>query len=210
MGKRPDGYASRKQMGKGPSSIQAEASAVMELVERYSFFSFWEREENFRLLTWTEAKTKSKDINLIPEEEILKSVDDKLHIKDLQKVLDLVKWKFCKAYLVCEDREFMVPADWFKKLNEYNGASAGNTFEESILQGCCELIERHVCAIIDREERVVPTINPASLKDAVARDLIACFEKNNIRLWIKDFSLNMGIPTVGALAYDPSTYPEKK
>ena len=30
----------KKQMGKGATPIQSEASAVMELVERFSFFSF--------------------------------------------------------------------------------------------------------------------------------------------------------------------------
>ena len=200
---------SKKQMGKGATPSQAEASAIMELVERYSFFFFWERNENFEYLRWTEAREKFKDIPLIDDKEILKSVDDSLNIKDLHKVLDLVRWKFCKAYLVSDNKDVMVPGDWFKQLNEYNGASAGNTFEESILQGACELIERHVSAIIDREERIVPTIDLQSINDPVAQDLIFCFKRNNIELWLKDFSLNIGVPTVGALAYDPSTFPEK-
>ena len=33
----------QKQMGKGGSPAQAEASALMELVERFSFFSFMHR-----------------------------------------------------------------------------------------------------------------------------------------------------------------------
>ena len=200
---------SKKQMGKGASPSQAEASAIMELVERYSFFSFWNHNQNFEYLRWTEAREKFKDIPLIDDKEILKSVDDSLNVKDLYEILDLVRWKFCKAYLVAENKEVVVPGDWFKQLNEYNGASAGNTFEESILQGACELVERHVSAIIDREERIVPTIDLQSIKDSVAQDLISCFKRNNIELWLKDFSLNMGVPTIGALAYDPSTFPEK-
>ncbi|MBO4313384.1 MAG: hypothetical protein J5838_03740, partial [Desulfovibrio sp.] len=31
----------RKQMGKGSSAEQARASAVMELMERFAYFSFW-------------------------------------------------------------------------------------------------------------------------------------------------------------------------
>ena len=46
----------RKQMGKGASPEQAEASALMELVERYSFFSFWADESNFEQLTWSEGR----------------------------------------------------------------------------------------------------------------------------------------------------------
>ncbi len=37
----------KKQMGKGASPIQAEASACMELAERFSFFSFKNNPENF-------------------------------------------------------------------------------------------------------------------------------------------------------------------
>ena len=37
----------RKQMGKGSSPEQAQASAIMELMERYAFFSFWEQNRDF-------------------------------------------------------------------------------------------------------------------------------------------------------------------
>ena len=37
----------KKQMGKGATPQQAEASAVMELAERFSFFSFCKNSENF-------------------------------------------------------------------------------------------------------------------------------------------------------------------
>lgn len=36
-----------KQMGKGGTPEQSEASAVMELAERFSFFSFVKNEDNF-------------------------------------------------------------------------------------------------------------------------------------------------------------------
>jgi len=48
----------RKQMGKGASPDQAEASALMELVERFSYFSFWADEGNFTLATWSEAEAR--------------------------------------------------------------------------------------------------------------------------------------------------------
>ena len=46
----------RKQMGKGASGPQAEASALMELAERFSFFSFWNTPQNFQPMTWSQAK----------------------------------------------------------------------------------------------------------------------------------------------------------
>jgi ribosomal protein S12 methylthiotransferase accessory factor len=39
-------------MGKGGTPTQSEASAVMELAERFSFFSFWKNPANFRLDTY--------------------------------------------------------------------------------------------------------------------------------------------------------------
>ena len=37
----------KKQMGKGGTPPQSEASAVMELAERFSFFSFYKNPQNF-------------------------------------------------------------------------------------------------------------------------------------------------------------------
>lgn len=37
-----------KQMGKGATPVQSEASAVMELAERFSFFSFKKNQANFK------------------------------------------------------------------------------------------------------------------------------------------------------------------
>ena len=47
----------KKQMGKGGTTQQAEASAVMELAERFSFFSFCKNPQNF--ITGTPADMKN-------------------------------------------------------------------------------------------------------------------------------------------------------
>ena len=67
----------RKQMGKGSSPEQARASALMELMERFAFFSFWQRLPHMVSATWAEAEERfGKD--LLPIEEICRSVDDSL------------------------------------------------------------------------------------------------------------------------------------
>ncbi len=53
-----------------------------------------------------------------------------------------------------------------------------------------------------------PVIDPASVQDAAARELLEKFQRQGIVLHLRDFSLDTGIPTVGVLAYDPSTFPE--
>jgi len=196
----------RKQMGKGASPAQAEASALMELVERFSYFSFWDDAANFTSATWSEAE-KLFGSQLMDIERIRQSVDDDLTADDARRLMNLVRWRFCPALNVATGETCVLPLDWFKTLNEFNGSSAGNTPEESVLQGGCELVERHVSAVIDRTSPELPTISQDTLGDPVLLDLCERFRKNGIMLLLKDFSLGMPVPTVAALAFDPKTFP---
>ncbi len=196
----------RKQMGKGASAEQAEASALMELVERFSYFSFWADEDNFVRATWSEAKQRF-GAELMDIAQVLASVEDGLSPEGAARVLDLVRWRFHPVLNVATGREEQVPLDWFKVLNEFNGSSAGNSPEESVLQGACELVERHVCARIDKAMPELPTISQENLADPVLRELCEKFRKNGVELLLKDFSLGMPVPTVAAIAYDPKTFP---
>jgi ribosomal protein S12 methylthiotransferase accessory factor len=196
----------RKQMGKGASPEQAEASALMELAERFSFFSFWDSPERFTTATWSEAEALFGD-RLAPLSLIRASVGEDIPDAMARDILDLRAWRFGLALDLARGEPVAVPLDWFKLLNEFNGSSAGNCFTESVLQGTCELVERHVCAIIDRDRPSLPTIDPASLDDPVLVALLAAFTGHGIRVWLKDVSLGMPVPTVAALAYDPATFP---
>ncbi|MCF8038311.1 MAG: YcaO-like family protein [Desulfohalobiaceae bacterium] len=198
----------RKQMGKGASPEQAEASALMELVERYSLFSYFQRINSSQYLTWSKAKQKYGS-RLIPVSEILHSTQESLSPDQALQILDLTGWHFCPALRIDREQEVLVPLNWFKILNEFNGSSAGNTSVESILQGGCELVERHVCAEIERSQPVLPSIDPGSVQDPVLQDLLQRFARNGIKVLLKDFSLDLGVPTVGALAFDPETFPDQ-
>lgn len=196
----------RKQMGKGASPEQAEASALMELVERFSYFSFWSESKNFTELTWSEAQEKWPG-KVMDIKKIVCSVDEEISDEKAVQLMDLNRWRFHPALNVGTGEHEYVPLDWYKKLNEFNGSSAGNTFEESISQGGCELVERHVCAVIDRTRQIVPTIDLKSSDDAILNRLVECFEKNGITLILKDFTMGYPVPTVAAIAWDKKTFP---
>ncbi|WP_291319082.1 YcaO-like family protein [Desulfonatronospira sp.] len=200
------GVPKRQQMGKGASPVQAKCSALMELAERYSFFSFAANSDHFTCLSWKEASSRWGE-RLLPVSEVIKSVQEDISEKKAREALNLLQWRFTPALNVYTGREEYVPLDWFKKLNEFNGSSAGNTFEESILQGACELVERHVSALVDRQHPETPTINQENIASPVLRDLLNRFARHDIQVWLKDFSLGYPVPTVGALAYDPGTFP---
>ena len=55
----------KKQMGKGATPIQAEASAVMELAERFSFFSFYKNPENFFSAPYSAAPKNASPFEMI-------------------------------------------------------------------------------------------------------------------------------------------------
>ena len=195
----------KKQMGKGGTPQQSEASAVMELAERFSFFSFFKNPENFFVEPYRNVKDQA-----MPFEQIALSVHD--HSDDLDKareVFSRLPLKWTKAYNMTRQEEVLVPFDWFFAINEFNGPSAGNCVEEALSQGICEVVERHVSSIISRNQVRVPSINMASATDPLVVEMMGKYKKIGVKLFISDFSLDTGIPSVGVLAYDPSTFPER-
>ena len=194
----------KKQMGKGGTPSQSEASAVMELAERFSFFSFVKNPENF----FTEKFCNLKDKSL-PFDMIAKSVhDESSDLPATRKIFENLPLKWTWAFNLTRKEEILVPFDWFFAINEFNGPSAGNCVEEAISQGICEIIERHTSSIVSHNRLKVPAIRIDSATDSLVVDMIGKYRKIGIKLFVSDFTLNTGIPTVGVLAYDPNTFPE--
>ncbi len=203
-----DIIGTKKQMGKGSSPEQAEASACMELAERFSFFSFKNNEDNF--IVGDYSTMRSQGYPVLPFEYLLRSVhDEKTDVSTLEKLLEGIPIQWTWATNLTKDEEVLLPFSWFYAINEFNGPSAGNTYEEAALQGISEIVERHVCSVINHQKLPTPAIDQDSVKDPVAKRLIDIFRQNGIELYLNDFSLDTGICTVGALAVDPSTFPEK-
>ncbi|MDR2551045.1 MAG: YcaO-like family protein [Desulfobulbus sp.] len=197
----------KKQMGKGSTPEQSRASACMELGERFSFFSFLRDEDNF--LYGDYAAMEASGYPVLPIEALLQSVHDTaLPPALLRQLLAGLPMRWTWALRLGDQTPLLVPFSWFYAINEFNGPSAGNTYEEAVLQGISEVVERHVCALITRDRIATPAIDPTSIADPVAKALLAKFNRNGIEVHLRDFSLDTGIPTVGALAWDPSTFPQ--
>ncbi|MFH1489286.1 MAG: YcaO-like family protein [Pseudomonadota bacterium] len=195
----------KKQMGKGGTAAQSEASAVMELAERFSFFSFSKNPQNFITGEYKDLKDRA-----VPFESIALSVHD--GSEDLDKareVFSSLPLRWTRGFNMTRQQEVLVPFSWFYTINEFNGPSAGNCVEEALSQGICEIVERHVSSIISRERKNTPAIDLGSVTDGLTLQMIGQYQRAGIRLFATDFSLDTGIPSVGLLAYDPSTFPDK-
>ncbi|MEN8191093.1 MAG: YcaO-like family protein [Thermodesulfobacteriota bacterium] len=198
----------KKQMGKGASADQAKASACMELAERFSFFTFKSNEENFIRGDYKEMVRQGYPV--MDMKLLLKSVHDETRdVVFLEKLLEGVPMQWTWATSLGSGEEVLIPFSWFFAINEFNGPSAGNTLEEAAMQGISEIVERHVCSLVNQKKLKTPKIEIDSVRDPVALELIEKFRKNGVELFLNDFTLDTGICTVAAMGMDPSTFPEK-
>ena len=195
----------RKQMGKGATPEQAEASAVMELAERFSFFSFTADPDNFITATYPQVKDRA-----LPFEAIVRSVHDESEDRDAaRRIFEGLALKWTPAFNLTTQAETLVPFSWFYAINEFNGPSAGNCVEEALSQGICEVVERHTSSIVSHSRLDLPAVDLDSVTDPVIADMIDKYRRAGVQLFATDFTLDMGIPTVGLLAFDPATFPGK-
>jgi ribosomal protein S12 methylthiotransferase accessory factor len=200
-----DVIGTKKQMGKGSTPQQSEASAVMELAERFSFFSFCKNPKNFVVEEYRNVEDRA-----IPFALIALSVHDSSdEVQKAKEVFSRIPLRWTWAYNLAKEEEILIPFNWFYAINEFNGPSAGNCMEEALIQGICEIVERHVCSLVSRDKRKTPPIALNSITDPVALEMIRKYQKVGVKLFITDFTLDTGIPTIGALAYDPGTFPER-
>lgn len=197
----------KKQMGKGATPAQSMASACMELAERFSFFSFKQNPNNFILSSY--RKLKAEGLPLLPLKYLLQSVSDENTSEEtLAELIADIPIRWAWGTNLNRGKVYLIPYSWFYAINEFNGPSAGNSYEEAILQGLAEIVERHVCAEITRKKIKAPKIDTDSITDPVAKELLEKFTRHGIEVYLNDFTLDTGIPTIGALAIDPSTFPE--
>lgn len=195
----------KKQMGKGGTPLQSEASAIMELAERFSFFSFSKDPAHFIVEAYRNLKGRA-----LAFDYIARSVhDESQDLEGAREVFSRLPLQWTWAYNLTREEEVLVPFDWFYAINEFNGPSAGNCTEEAISQGICEVVERHVSSIISRNRLKTSSIRTESMTDPMVLEMMGKYQGAGIKLFVTDFTLDTGIPSVGVLAYDRSTFPEK-
>jgi ribosomal protein S12 methylthiotransferase accessory factor len=194
-----------KQMGKGGTPAQAEASAVMELAERFSFFSFVKDPARF-----FEARPRDLGDTALSFDQIIRSVhDNDSEALKIKHIFDDLTLQWTRGYNLTLKKEVLIPFNWFYMINEFNGPCAGNCNEEALIQGLCELVERHTSSLVSHGKLKVPGIRTDTFTDPLVKEMLAKYNARGIQIYASDFSLGTGIPTIAVLAWDPDTFPEK-
>lgn len=186
-----------ESFGKGIISEQAKASALMELVERYSNFSFLLK-NNYLIDSYINLREKTISI-----ETLLKPLNENFQEESFINELKNVKLLWTFAYDPLESKKLIFPLHWFYRIYGTTGWAAGNTLEEATLQALCEIVERHCISIVMEERLEVPTIEIDSIENSLIKDLIRKITSSGIEIFIKDFSLDLEIPTIAIIAHDP-------
>ena len=188
--------------GKGVTREQAEASAVMESIERYSA----EPREDDEVVFGTYEQACDVMATIPPADLILPiwALDN----------LQGAEIAWTEGWDILRGERVWVPAcavfypyipDTDLQLFKYhtNGLASGNNMEEAVLHATFELVERDAWSIAEYRNLPVPDV--IADPDSLPGKLIARFAEHGVEVHLKDLTCDTGIPTIGAAADDVAT-----
>ncbi|MBI9053921.1 MAG: YcaO-like family protein [Bacteroidales bacterium] len=211
--------------GKGMTPELSLASAYGELMERiqnYGLFAnthyaFGKESEN------TSLKSNNVQFTYIPDEaynalsELFDKVPDVFrgifNTEDEVNLLQLLNKDLKDSnilsvpfYNVNKDKIEQLPISMISHFCSTNGMCAGNTYEEALVQGTCEILERHVIKQIYFHDITPPDIPLGYFKGSKIYDDIVKLEQDYpYKIIVKDCSLGEGWPVIGVLMINQET-----
>ena len=180
--------------GKGATEIAARVSAIMEGIERYSA----EMHDRCVIIS-TYDKIREEYPALPPDQLILPEHADTTFP---------IPWY--PSFDIMSNQEIMVPAHAiFHPVPRTtgmlfrtgtNGIASGNTLEEAIFHGLCEVIERDAWSLAEVSNQGGPIIKTFS--NHTIASLMNHFREAGVEVTLRDISSDIGLPTVAAVADD--------
>lgn len=211
--------------GKGKSLEYAYASAYAEFMERlqnnllinksFFFSKYYNEDSAFN----EQLKKDGKKIDFLfsPNEKILeiheivennyKMLSDLLSIDNKDEIKNLIVETLNNKIAICtpfynqkNNTTVYLPIEFLMQSTGSTGMCAGNSPEEALVQGLCEILERYAIIEIHTNKITPPTIPHEYFKEYPIYDLIKKIEKTGIEIIIKDFSLGKKLPVIGVVA----------
>lgn len=202
--------------GKGMTDIQARTSALCEALERYA--GVWWRDEYVVLSSYNNLKPDAihlHDCMLFSEKQyaqrdIWNETTAKYHVVP-QPFDDDLEIDWSPVWSLTNQRFRYIPTAYcyyghldFLKLHfcsaDSNGNAAGNTFEEAILQGLMEVVERDSVAIWWYNRIKRPAVDIDSFNLTYLNRLKQYYASINRELWVLDITADLGIPTFAGVS----------
>ena len=198
--------------GKGSTAEQAEASGLMEAIERYS--GIFQGDEIRATRRFTDFPA---DDAILPNDVLLYSEAQSSEFPTDSPDTEMVPPRFDRSAKVEWSPVWSLRDGRFKYLPtsllyffyhgpiafhaDSNGCAAGNTVEEAIVQGFLELVERDAYALwwYNRVQR--PQLDLDQFDDSYVRDLRTQLANTGRKLWVLDITTDLGVPTYVAILH---------
>ena len=207
--------------GKGSSEELAQASAYAELAERFSSGMFFNmsiptpdiQHQIFRgiingahlLEKFNNGEYLDGYDNRFPNEadertllNLLKNQRNK-HQLAANLITEECTKHWSTAYDLMKEGYVSLPHNLIRRLCGSNGLAAGNSHAEAIVQGCCEIFERHALIQTIKYKEKIRRISKNTIRNDYIRTLISMYKNINYDIDIYDYSLNNTIPVIGVL-----------
>lgn len=215
--------------GKGVNHIFALASGYAELAERLQNNMIYVGEHNPELFKengfcyspdekWiskyelanandafmSRLYTKNKCDNYFDKIKLLGSLTDMMQKKwNVSEKGSILSVPF---YSLKSKNTVYLPYVIYSKMYGSNGMSAGNTFEEAMVQGLSEIYERYVNRYILENSITPPSVPQSVLESSKMNDVIHEITKSGrYNVIVKDLSLGKGYPVLGTVISDRKT-----
>jgi len=207
--------------GKGITEKLAIASGYAELMERIQNFALiWDYVDYVKLPQCEESNYKLNHIHKLPAcnfpdnenvevtfKQFMDSVNDiapgynfKEQVGQYKSILKINKIPF---YSIKKRTTVMLPIDCMYFLSGTTGMCAGNSKEEALVQGICEVVERYSLYVIYKSQPVLPKIDISGFKNTnVFLNLKENAKKYDLFFEIKDCTFIEGVPVIGLLIID--------
>ena len=199
--------------GKGRTDVQARVSAVCEAIERYT--GVWRGAEpvtraRFDELGPGEAVHPADLLQFSPAQfdgrrEWNRDPLHRLHLVPDPFRTDLpIDWTSGWSLTAGEERKVAAGIAWFGHpdldrhfycVSDSNGGASGNTLEEAIVQGFCEVVERDAVALWWYNRAPRPAVDLDSMRDPYVDRLREFYAGMGRSLWLLDITTDLGVPT---------------
>jgi ribosomal protein S12 methylthiotransferase accessory factor len=203
--------------GKGSTSEQGEASALMEAIERYS--GIFQGDE----IRVKRRFTDFPDGDAVPPNDVMLFSAAQYRQNELppgernpataapSPFDPNAEIEWTPVWSLRDERFKYFPTSlvyFFHKgpgdnqsIADSNGCAAGNTLEEAIHQGFLELVERDSYALwwYNRVQR--PQVDFSGLDDAYVRELTSQLADTGHKVWMLDITSDLGVPSYVAISH---------
>ena len=187
-------YATKKQLEKLPSDSLFVNNIIEKQLDLTYLYDMNEENWNIKEVLSLLKNDIMKLLCIVNEEELFDFFIRELKIEETTMV---------PFFSVSDNEERLLPIEILMAATGSSGMCAGNTREEALIQGFCEIFERFVAKQIYYNEIAPPDIPISYFEGTSVYDELNFIKNNlNIEIIIKDCSLQKEYPVVGILFID--------